>query len=96
MKEEDKKKKAIAIKYDPSKDQVPQIIAKGKGFLAEKILKIAREKGIPIKDDPILAEALYTIEIGEEIPESLYEAVAEVLAFIFRLRNYSGSYSNLK
>lgn len=77
-------KKAVALKYERGKDNAPRVIAKGKGYIGEKIIQIAKEHNIPIKEDPVLAEALSQIEINQEIPPELYKAVAEILAFIYR------------
>ena len=62
----------------------PRVIAKGRGQSGEAILALAREHGIPIEENAPLAEALAQIELGDEIPEALYRAVAEVLVFILR------------
>jgi flagellar biosynthesis protein len=62
----------------------PRVIAKGRGESGEAILALAREHGIPIEENAPLAEALAQIELGDEIPEALYRAVAEVLVFILR------------
>ncbi len=78
-------KKVAALKYDPGKDKAPRVIAKGTGLLAEKILALAKEHGIPIKKDEALVEALYRLEIEAEIPPALYEVVAVVLAWAWRL-----------
>lgn len=77
-------KKAVALKYERGKDNAPRVIAKGKGYIGEKIIQIAKEHNIPIKEDPVLVEALSQIEINQEIPPELYKAVAEILAFIYR------------
>lgn len=82
----DKKiKKAVALGYDPSKDGAPQVLAKGKGVVAGRIVEIAKEKGVDLYEDPALVEALSAVDIGKEIPEELYKVVAEVLAFIYSL-----------
>ena len=78
-------RKAAALKYDPEKDQAPRVVAKGQGLLAERILALAKEHGIPIKKDNALLEALYRLELEAEIPPTLYEAVAAVLAWAWRL-----------
>ncbi|MBF0225744.1 MAG: EscU/YscU/HrcU family type III secretion system export apparatus switch protein [Desulfobacterales bacterium] len=78
-------KKAVALQYKPEADKAPKIVAKGQGLVAEKIIEIAKEHGIPIKDDPDLVEILSKIEIDEEIPPTVYVAVAEVLAFVYSL-----------
>ncbi len=77
-------KKAVALKYERGKDKAPKVIAKGKGHIGEKIIQIAKEHNIPIKEDPVLVEALSQIEINQEIPPELYKAVAEILAFVYR------------
>jgi FlhB-like protein len=76
---------AVAIKYNKEEMAAPQIIAKGEMLMAEKILEIARENNIPVMRNVPLAQALNKLEIGEEIPEELYEAVAEVLNWVYRL-----------
>ncbi|WP_029519964.1 FlhB-like flagellar biosynthesis protein [Persephonella sp. IF05-L8] len=77
-------KKAVALKYERGKDKAPKVIAKGKGHIGEKIIQVAKEHNIPIKEDPVLVEALSQIEINQEIPPELYKAVAEILAFVYR------------
>ncbi|MCX8065778.1 MAG: EscU/YscU/HrcU family type III secretion system export apparatus switch protein [Candidatus Hydrogenedentes bacterium] len=78
-------RKAVALKYEMGKDEVPRVIAKGERLLAEKIISIAQEKGIYIYEDPTLVALLGRLEVGSEIPETLYRAVAEILVFVFRL-----------
>lgn len=77
---------AIALKYDKEKDGAPRVIAKGIAFRAEKIKAIAREHNIPFMRNVPLANALFRVEVGEEIPEELYDAVAEVLNFVYALQ----------
>lgn len=72
---------AVALRYDGR--GAPQVTAKGQGVVAESIIEIARAHDIPLDDDPALALALSQVPLGEEIPEALYVAVAEVLAFAF-------------
>ena len=76
---------AVAVKYDPERDRAPRLVARGRGVLAERILEIAKENGIPIRRDPDLLEVLGAIRLEAEIPEDLYQAVAEVLAFAYRV-----------
>ncbi len=79
---------AIALKYDRSSMAAPQILAKGKGFLALKIREIAKESGVPIVERKPLARALYaTGEVGKAIPYELFRAVAEVIAYVYKLKN---------
>jgi flagellar biosynthetic protein FlhB len=83
---------AVALKYDGKKHRAPVVLAKGARLLAERIKEIAREHDIPIVENPPLAQALYyTVDVGQEIPIDLYRAVAEILAFVYRLkRKYFG------
>jgi len=85
MKKDDDSKKAISLKYERGRDVAPKVTAKGRGAVADKILALAREHGIPIERDNTLLEALYRLDINEEIPEELYQVVAELLAFIYRM-----------
>ena len=79
---------AVALKYDLEIAKAPIVLAKGEDFLARKIKEIAREHNIEIYENKPLARALYqSVEVGEEIPEELYQAVAEVLAFVFSLKD---------
>ncbi|ADL08616.1 EscU/YscU/HrcU family type III secretion system export apparatus switch protein [Thermosediminibacter oceani] len=78
-------RKAVALKYDPEKDGAPRVVASGRGETAERIIQTAKEHGIPLHTDPELAGALLSVEVGLEIPPELYRAVAEILAFIYRL-----------
>ena len=77
---------AVAIKYDKEKGGAPKVVAKGMRKHAEAIKDIARENGVPILRNVPLAQALHKLDLEEEIPEELYEAVAEVLNFVFELR----------
>ncbi len=77
---------AIALKYDKDKDDSPRVVSKGMRFKAQKILAIARQHGVPIMKNVPLANALYRVEVGQEIPEELYDAVAEVLNFVYALK----------
>jgi flagellar biosynthesis protein len=78
------KKKAVALRYERS-DRAPKITAKGAGRVAEIILRIAKENDIYIEDNSLLSEALMQFEVGDYIPEELYEVVAEILAFVYQL-----------
>ena len=79
---------SVAIKYDAEKNQAPVVIAKGEDYLALKIRQTAKEYGIEIVENKPLARMLYAnVEIGAEVPPELYQAVAEVLAFVYSLKN---------
>ncbi len=85
MGERNKREKAVALLYDENKSSAPQIVASGKGKIAEKIIETAREAGVHIQEDPDLVELLAKIPIGEEIPVELYQTIAEVLAFVYQI-----------
>jgi flagellar biosynthesis protein FlhB len=77
---------AVALKYDPDSSAAPMVVAKGKNFLALRIRKKALDNEVPLIENPPLAQALYkTVDVGQEIPPQLYRAVAEILAYIFKL-----------
>jgi len=80
-------KKAVALRYDPEKENAPRVVASGKGASAENIIKIAELHNLPIQKDEDLVEMLSKIEIDREIPEKLYVAVAEVFKFIYKVTN---------
>jgi len=83
----EKQKKAIALGYEPDKHDhdAPVVKAVGKGIIAEKILAQAKKYDVPVLEDPSLAELLAELNINDVIPGELYEAVAEVFAFIYAL-----------
>lgn len=80
----EKRKEAIALKYNTELDSAPKVVAKGKGIIADEILSKAKEFGVPIQEDPSLVEVLSQLEINQTIPEDLYSVVAELFAFIYR------------
>jgi flagellar biosynthesis protein len=77
--------KAVALRYERSKDVAPRVVAKGRGHVAESIMTIAREHHVPLVEDRNLVEVLEALDINLEIPPELYRAVAEVLAFVYRI-----------
>jgi flagellar biosynthesis protein len=78
--------KAVALRYKPLKgDNAPKVVAGGSGRLAEKIIELARENEIPVEKDPDLVEVLSRLDVDQEIPPDVYVAVAELLAFVYRL-----------
>lgn len=83
-KETEPRKTAVALSYNEKMADAPIVTAKGKGYIAEKIIAKAKEHKIPIQEDPTLVELLGKLNINEKIPEELYQAVAEVFAFIYR------------
>ena len=78
-------KKAAALSYDMGENHAPKMVAKGKGFVAEKIIAIANSHNIPLYEDQDLVKILEAMDLNTEIPSELYRAVAEVLVFIYKL-----------
>jgi|SRR5579884_13958 len=76
---------AAALKYDPVGHDAPQIVAAGRGLMAEEIVRVAKEHGVALHQDAELVEALSRLELSESIPRELYAVVAEVLAYVFRV-----------
>jgi flagellar biosynthetic protein FlhB len=81
---------AVALRYEPKEMNAPEVVAKGQRLIAERIKEIAKECRVPIVENPPLAQALHkSVKIGEQIPPELYQAVAEVLAFVYRMSGES-------
>ena len=93
MKREPRKRteRAVALRYEHEKDEAPRIVAKGRGEIAEKIIAIARDHGVTIYEDDQLVELLSNLDLNQIIPPELYYAVAEVLAFVYRLDGRASS-----
>ncbi len=82
---------AVALSYDGNRMAAPKVVAKGAGHIAEKIKEIARQNNVPIVEDKPLARLLFkTLDIGKAIPEELYRAIAEILAYVYRLKGKRG------
>ncbi|HSR69197.1 MAG TPA: EscU/YscU/HrcU family type III secretion system export apparatus switch protein [Acidobacteriota bacterium] len=75
---------AAALRYSPYDDPAPRMTAKGHGKLAQKIIRMARESGVPVRQDRDLVQVLSRLDLNEEIPAPIYAAVAEILAFLYR------------
>jgi flagellar biosynthesis protein len=82
-----KREKAVALRYDHVIDKAPVVAAKGQGAVAERIKELAKEYGIPVEENPHLAEYLMALDLYEEIPPVLYPVIAEILAFIYRMNS---------
>ncbi len=82
---------AVALRYDREKDAAPRVLAKGLDFKAERIKEIARQADVPLLRNVPLAHALLRVDVGQDIPEDLYDAVAEVLNFVYGLKEGSAS-----
>jgi len=77
---------AVALKYELGEMPAPQVVAKGADYIAQRIREIAQKNNVPVVENPPLARALYQVEVGEFIPAELYQAVAEVLAYVYKLK----------
>ena len=75
-------KQAVALKYQPETDTAPKVVAKGERKLAEQIVALGREHGVPVVEDELLARLLFPLVPGQAIPEELYEPVAKILAYV--------------
>jgi flagellar biosynthesis protein len=80
-----RRRKASALRYAPPRDAAPRLVAKGQGFVADRIVETARRCGIPVREEPFLVEALSALDLDSQIPPELYRAVAELLVFVYRL-----------
>jgi len=83
-----RQRRASALRYEGT--GAPKITASGQGLIADRIVEVARENGIPVREDPALAEALASLELDTEIPEDLYTAVAEAIAWAYTLDAKAG------
>ena len=79
--------RATALGYDQERDAAPRVLATGRGKIAQQIIDLAIANGIPLREDPILSAALANIDLNAEIPPELYAVVAEVFAYIYRIRD---------
>ncbi len=85
IQEKRKIKKAIALRYQAGKDEAPRVTAKGQGAVAERIIQIAREAGVPLKEHHDLVEVLSRLDLNSEIPPETYVIVAEILSWVYKL-----------
>jgi flagellar biosynthesis protein len=81
-------KKAAALRYDRARDHAPKVVAKGRGKMADRIVAAAREHNVPLVEDRNLVQMLEVLDLDTEIPQELYQAVAEVLVFVYRLNRH--------
>ena len=82
---EETRPRAVALRYARAEDRAPRVVAKGTGHLAERILEVAREHGVPVREDADLVKLLSLCEVGDEIPVTVYAAVAELIALLYRV-----------
>ena len=77
--------KAVALKYDMERDTAPRVVAKGRGHVAENIMAVAQKNTIPVYQNKTLVNMLMALELDREIPPELYRAIAEVMAYVYRI-----------
>ena len=85
--EKKQNRSAVSLKYDSRVNKSPLVTAKGKGLIADKIIALAKKNNIPIKEDPDLVQLLSQVDLNREIPASLYQVVAELLSFVYKLNS---------
>lgn len=90
----DKNKLAVALTYERDKDDAPRVAAKGKGYLAQQIIELARRHNVEIRQDTDLAQLLSTLDINTPIPLEAYAAVAEILAYIYKTNDQARRHTN--
>ncbi len=88
-----RRRAAAALRYKPSEDPAPKVAAVGRGHVAERIIALATEHGIPIYDDPDLVEVLAQLDLGDVIPADLYQVIAEVLVYVYKMNSLAGARS---
>jgi flagellar biosynthesis protein len=80
----EERKKAVALQYDKGRMKAPRVTAKGRGVLAERLVALAKENGVPVQEDRLLVEALEAVDVGRDVPIELYQVVAEILVTVYR------------
>jgi flagellar biosynthesis protein len=80
-----KSRKAAVLRYDTTRDQAPRVVAKGRGKMADRIVALAQEHHVPLVEDRNLVQVLEALDLNTDIPPELYQAVAEVLVFVYRM-----------
>ena len=89
MSDDEKPRKAVALQYDPLSGRAPTVVARGHNEIADKILELAEENEVHIHQNPELLDVLIRLDLGDEIPEALYRAIAEVIAFAYTIKKQS-------
>lgn len=84
------KKQVVALRYNQDQAKAPLVIAKGKGYVAEKILETAKANAVPVYQNKTLVSMLMAVELDQEIPPAMYQAVSEVLSYVYRLDQKMG------
>jgi len=84
---DDRRERAAALRYKRDESHAPRVVAKGSGAVARRIIEEARAHGIPVREDPLLVEALMGLDLYQEIPLELYQVIVEIYAFLYRLKH---------
>ena len=79
----DRRRSAVALRYAPPADRAPRVVAKAQGAIAERLITLAQEHGVPIHRDPNLVQVLAALDLEQEIPPTLYLVIGEILAFLY-------------
>jgi flagellar biosynthesis protein len=85
MADRPQRKRAVALRYDPKREAAPRVIAKGTGAVADRILALARKNSVPVRQDTNLVQVLSRLNLDQQIPPEVYQAVAAILAFLHKL-----------
>jgi flagellar biosynthesis protein len=80
------RERAVALRYEKDRDSAPRVVAKGRGSIARRIIQEARAHGLPMREDPLLVEALIGLDLYQEVPEGLYQVIAEIYTFLYQVR----------
>ena len=81
------RERAVALRYEKDRDHAPQVVAKGRGWIARRIIEEAKTHGLPMREDPLLVEALIGLDLYQEVPEELYQVIAEIYVFLYQVKN---------
>ena len=76
---------AVALRYDKGREDAPRVVAKGRGFVAQQLVSIAKRHSVPVYQNQTVTQLLMSVELDREIPPELYQAIANVLAYVYRL-----------
>ena len=79
------RRQAVALRYRPAQERAPKVAAKGEGYVADRIVELARANGVPVREDRNLVQVLSLLDLDQEIPPAVYRAVAEILAWVYHL-----------
>ena len=92
MADRPQQKRAVALRYDPDRgDAAPKVVAKGRGRLADQILDAAKKNAVPVRQDANLVQVLSRLNLDQEIPPEVYQAVAAILAFLYKVNRPTGA-----